>query len=153
MLISFYQFRFPKEDIRRNKWVANIGRENWTPNYKCSAHFTADSFKRSGQHVFLLKTAIPTLFSTDQVCNNKERKLNISYHLSHEISVRELWTIHLKLLFSNWVSNARSVNGRLSFAKNIPLCQIKTKTKYRQFSLVCRYVLSITTILFHFCPP
>ncbi|CAN8001147.1 unnamed protein product [Ixodes hexagonus] len=63
-------FRFPKDEERCKKWVANCGRadlvdksaENLYANYRlCSAHFRKDCFS-STYHNRLVWNAVPTLF-------------------------------------------------------------------------------------------
>ncbi|XP_061815108.1 uncharacterized protein [Nerophis lumbriciformis] len=65
--ISFYPF--PLQDKPRlQKWVDNIGREDWTPSrhqYLCSEHFTTNCFDIRWGIRYLKNTAIPTIFPSE----------------------------------------------------------------------------------------
>ncbi|XP_035532053.1 THAP domain-containing protein 5-like [Morone saxatilis] len=66
--ISFYPF--PLQDKPRlQKWVNNMGREEWTPSrhqYLCSEHFTEDCFDIRWGIRYLKNTAIPTIFPSTE---------------------------------------------------------------------------------------
>ncbi len=63
-------FRFPKDPVRRKKWVCNMRRvfpdgKLWKPNDHhslCSLHFKEECFDRTGQTVRLQEFAEPTEF-------------------------------------------------------------------------------------------
>ena len=65
--ITFH--RFPRDDARKDEWLVNLQRINFTPTVAsrvCSEHFTGDSFDRTGQRVHFSKVAVPTIFIEEQ---------------------------------------------------------------------------------------
>ena len=68
--LNFY--RFPKDTVRRNKWIAAVRRKKWKPtqhSWICSAHFL--SGQRSDDP--LSSDFVPTLFS--YVDSSKKKRL------------------------------------------------------------------------------
>ncbi|PSN33425.1 hypothetical protein C0J52_22592 [Blattella germanica] len=60
--ITFHSF--PRNEVRRQKWLAAIQRSNWTPPSHaviCSVHFEEKYFDRTGQTVRLRENSVPTL--------------------------------------------------------------------------------------------
>ena len=70
------QFRFPKDNIIRNKWITNMWRlessesetEVFVPGSTariCTEHFTEDQVYRFGLTIRLRDGAIPTIFKSE----------------------------------------------------------------------------------------
>ena len=61
---------FPKNEVRKEKWISAVKRKGWTPSNSsvlCSAHFSRDSYCRppGGKQRALLKgDAVPSIFSS-----------------------------------------------------------------------------------------
>ncbi|KAJ1527486.1 hypothetical protein ONE63_007459 [Megalurothrips usitatus] len=80
---SFHEF--PHDSDLRARWIANIGRPNWTPGRRsmiCSSHFEKSQLKRKGQHNHLLEGAVPTLF---QLSRSKRARINKGKDLSSNV--------------------------------------------------------------------
>ncbi|XP_022200310.2 THAP domain-containing protein 5 [Nilaparvata lugens] len=61
-------FRFPRDKVRRAKWVHNCGRKNWQPtenNALCEHHFEESQYelKRADGRKLLKWNSIPTIFN------------------------------------------------------------------------------------------
>lgn len=78
--------RFPGDSYLRSKWIASIGRQNWTPGRRsmiCSAHFEKTQFKTKG-HFQLIEGAVPTIFQSlrkKKVCAKKNDLFNVCLHI------------------------------------------------------------------------
>ena len=64
--IIFSNFRFPKDNVLRQKWVRALRRQNFIPSRHavvCSEHFSHDDFDRTSQCVVRLQPgSIPSVF-------------------------------------------------------------------------------------------
>ncbi|XP_037533874.1 THAP domain-containing protein 8 [Nematolebias whitei] len=74
---SFY--KFPLQDpVRLQRWLRNMGRENWTPSrhqYVCHEHFSPSCFKVRWGVRYLESDAVPTVFQLSPV--RREPKLRV----------------------------------------------------------------------------
>lgn len=66
---------FPKNQSRRDVWLRNLKRRNWTPTAGsriCENHFDVDQWEktREDRKRKLKESAVPTLFGNSQVCNS-----------------------------------------------------------------------------------
>ncbi|KAM5236548.1 THAP domain-containing protein 5 [Ctenodactylus gundi] len=72
--LSFYPF--PLHDKERlEKWLKNMKRDSWVPSkyqFLCSDHFTPDSLDIRWGIRYLKHTAIPTIFSLPEDCQEKD---------------------------------------------------------------------------------
>ena len=73
VLYKLFYIRFPVENERKELWLKNIGRPEWTSSRNavvCSHHFTEDSFDRCGIRVLLKKMSVPTYTNALRVSFN-----------------------------------------------------------------------------------
>jgi len=59
-----FLYRFPRNNILKEKWIAAIKRNNFIPTYHriCNIHFTENDFVERPDIKRLKETAVPTLF-------------------------------------------------------------------------------------------
>lgn len=88
---GFKLFAFPSDEARRQKWIHNMRRENWTPTYAriCEEHFEESQLEQ-GRADGIRKpkpNAVPTLFNVSRLSNTTEETPSSS---NCRISVRRL---------------------------------------------------------------
>uniref|UniRef100_A0A3Q3GMT3 THAP-type domain-containing protein n=1 Tax=Kryptolebias marmoratus TaxID=37003 RepID=A0A3Q3GMT3_KRYMA len=71
--------RFPLQDpVRLQRWLRNMGREDWTPSrhqYVCHQHFSPSCFRVRWGIRYLEGDAVPTLFQQSEVRRDDRRAI------------------------------------------------------------------------------
>ncbi|XP_026807703.1 THAP domain-containing protein 2-like [Rhopalosiphum maidis] len=99
-------FRFPIDELRRQKWVHSIQRDNFIPtkfSRLCSLHFNKSEFVEAPEKLILKNTAIPSNFD----CSKKAIKCLSSNKFDHN--------------YSSSVSSSSNIINIITTSPNLPI--------------------------------